>query len=66
MFPKFYAVFNYSTIVIVALFLVLILTDSIPRETYVTLLVVTVIILIARIALRIYLQSYLKKNRKGD
>jgi hypothetical protein len=66
MFPKFYAVFNYTTIAVVIIFLVLILTESIPREAYVTLLVVTIIILIARIGLRIYLNSYLKKNSKGE
>lgn len=66
MFTKFYKIFNYSTIGIVLIFLVLILTESIPRETYVPLLVITIIILIARIALRIYLHSYLKKQSKGE
>jgi FlaA1/EpsC-like NDP-sugar epimerase len=66
MFPKFYAVFNYTTIAVVIIFLVLILTESIPRETYVTLLIITIIILVARIVLRVYLQLYLKKNSKGE
>ena len=66
MFPKFYSVFNYTTIAVVIIFLVLILTESIPRETYVTLLIITIIILVARIALRVYLQLYLKKNSKGE
>jgi FlaA1/EpsC-like NDP-sugar epimerase len=65
MFVKFYNIFNYSTIAIVIVFFVLILTETVSREMYVTLLVITVIILIARIALRIYLHSYLKKS-KGD
>ncbi len=65
MFVKFYNIFNYSTIAIVVVFLVLILTETISREMYVPLLVITVIILIARIALRIYLNSYLKKS-KGE
>jgi FlaA1/EpsC-like NDP-sugar epimerase len=65
MFPKFYTVFNYSSIAVVIIFLVLILTESIPREMYVTLLIITVIILVARVALRIYLHSYLKKS-KGE
>jgi len=66
MFPKFYKVFNYSTIAIVLVFLVLILTNSVSRDTYITLLVITLIIFIARIVLRVYLQSYLKKNSKGE
>ena len=65
MFVKFYSIFNYSTIAIVVVFLILILTETVSREMYVPLLVITVIILIARIGLRIYLQSYLKKS-KGE
>ena len=65
MFPKFYTVFNYSSIAVVIIFLVLILTESIPREMYVTLLIITVIILVARVALRIYLYTHLKKS-KGE
>ena len=66
MFPKFYSVFNYSTIAIVIVFLVLILTETVSREMYMTLLYVTVGILAARIALRIYLHSYQKKISKGE
>jgi hypothetical protein len=66
MFPKFYTVFNYSTIVIVIVFLILILTETVPRELYWSLLYITIGILIARITLRVYLQSYLKKNSKGE
>jgi len=66
MFPQFYKIFNYSTIVIVIVFLVLILSETVSRETYWILLYITIGILIARIALRIYLQRYLKKNSKGE
>ena len=66
MFPKFYKVFNYSTIAIVIVFLILILANSVSRDTYIILLVITLIIFIARIVLRVYLQSYLKRNSKGE
>ena len=66
MFPKFYAIFNYSTIAIVLVFLILVLANLVSRETTIILLVITLIIFIARIVLRIYLQSYLKKNSKGE
>ena len=66
MFPQFYKIFNYSTIVIVIVFLALILSETVSRETYWILLYMTIGILIARIALRIYLQRYLKKNSKGE
>lgn len=66
MLLKYYNIFNYSTIAIVIVFLVLILTEAVAKETYVVFLVITIVILIARIAARIYLNSYLKKNSKGD
>jgi len=66
MFPKYYTIFNYSTIAIVIVFLILILTDVVPRETYIPFLIITIVILIGRIIARVYLNSYLKKNRKGD
>lgn len=66
MFPKFYTIFNYSTILIVVVFLILIITETVSRDLYWTLLYITLGILVARIALRIYLQSYLKKNSKGE
>jgi hypothetical protein len=66
MVPKAYTIFNIVTIAIVVVFLVLILTDSVPREWYIPLLIITIVIFILRIAVRIYLQSYLKKNSKGE
>jgi hypothetical protein len=66
MFPKFYNIFNYSTIAIVVVFLILMLTNAVSKESYLPLLYVTIGILVARVALRIYLHSYLKKNSKGD
>ena len=66
MYVKFYTIFNYLTIGIVAVFLVLILTETVPRETYITLLILTIMILVARIAARVYLNLYLKKNSKGE
>ncbi len=65
MFQRFYKIFNYSTIAIVIVILILILTETVSRDMYVTLVVITFVILIARIALRIYLHSYLKKS-KGE
>ena len=66
MFLKYYTIFNYSTIAIVIVFLILILTESVAKETYFIFLVITIIILVARIAARIYLNSYLKRNSKGE
>ena len=65
MFPKFYTVFNYTSIAVVAVFFILILTEAVPKDTYKPLLYVTIAILILRVGLRVYLHSYLKKS-KGE
>ncbi len=66
MYQKFYTIFNYSSIAVVIIFLVLILTETVSRETYMTFLILTIIILVARIAARVYLNLYLKKISKGE
>lgn len=66
MISKYYNIFNYSTIAVVIVFLILILTNTVAKETYMIFLILTVIILIARIVARVYLNSYLKKNSKGE
>ena len=46
MFQRFYKIFNYSTIAIVIVILILILTETVSKDMYVPLVVITFIILI--------------------
>jgi len=57
-----YKYFNYGTIAIVAILLVLILTDLIPKDLYIPLLIFTVVIFILRIVARIYISIQSKKQ----
>lgn len=66
MLLKFYNIFNYTSIAIVVVFLILILAKWVSPETYIVLLIITLVIFLARIGLRIYLHSYSKKNREGE
>jgi len=50
-----YKYFNYGTIAVVAILLVLILADLIPKDFYIPLLIFTVAIFILRIVSRIYI-----------
>lgn len=61
--PKWYTYFNYGTIAFVALLLIVILTNSVPKDYYIPLLVVAVIVFILRIAFRIML---IKKIREKE
>lgn len=61
-----YKYFNYGSIVFVAILLILILTDLIPRSLYTPILILTVIIFILRIVARMYFSSKSKsKNQEG-
>jgi hypothetical protein len=57
-----YKYFNYGTIVIVAILLVLILADLIPKDFYIPLLIFTIAIFILRIVARIYVTVQSKKQ----
>ncbi len=61
--PKWYTYFNYGSIAFVAVLLLVILTNSVPREYYIPLLIVAVIIFIFRIVFRIML---IKKIREKE
>ncbi|MCL6494984.1 MAG: hypothetical protein K6T54_09445 [Ignavibacterium sp.] len=61
--PKWYTYFNYGSITFVAVLLVLILTNSVPKEYYIPLLVVAIIIFILRIIFRVII---IKKIRERE
>lgn len=50
---NWYKYFNYGTIIFVLILLLLILTEAIPKDYYVPILALTIIIFIARIVARI-------------
>ena len=61
MTEKSFNIFNYSSLAVVALLVVLMLTDAVPRESYLYLLVFAILLLIIRIILRI---NFIRKNKK--
>lgn len=61
--PKWYTYFNYGSIAFVAVLLLVILTNAIPKEYYIPLLVLAIIIFILRIVFRIMV---IKKIREKE
>ncbi|MCA2004495.1 MAG: hypothetical protein LDL01_01750 [Ignavibacterium sp.] len=61
--PKWYTYFNYGSIAFVAVLLILILTNSVPRDYYIPLLIVAIIIFILRIVFRVIV---IKKIRERE
>ncbi|RKY94632.1 MAG: hypothetical protein DRQ01_01885 [Ignavibacteriae bacterium] len=65
MILKYYIIFNYSSIVLVFMLLMLMVLKLVPTELFMPLLYIGIAILVLRIILRIYLSSYNKKLQKG-
>jgi hypothetical protein len=61
--PKWYTYFNYGSIAFVAVLLILILTNSVPRDYYIPLLIVAIMIFILRIVFRVIV---IKKIRERE
>ena len=63
---NFYKIFNYASLAIVMIFIVLMLTEAVPREWFVTLVYIGIGLLVLRIISRIYITSYRKKLKEGE
>ena len=61
MTEKSFNIFNYASLAVVALLVVLMLTDAVPHESYIYLLVFALVLLVVRIILRII---FIRKNNK--
>lgn len=61
--PKWYTYFNYGSIAFVAVLLIVILMNAVPKEYYIPLLVLAIIIFILRIVFRIMI---IKKIRERE
>jgi hypothetical protein len=61
---NWYKYFNYGTIIFVLILLLLILTEAIPRNFYVPILALTIVIFIARIVARIIFSVKSRSNKQ--
>lgn len=59
---NWYKIFNYGTISLAFIIAVLLALDKIPRQLYIPLLVIMIVIFILRIVIRYYLINISKKQ----
>ena len=63
---SWYTYFNYGTIIFVAILLILVILNVIPRNLYIYILVLTIIIFVLRIAARVfYTMKSKSENRES-
>jgi L-asparagine transporter-like permease len=61
---KYYDIFNWGSLIVVFGLLIVMLTEAVPREWFVTIAVFAIVLLIVRIFLRIRIHSQNKKKIK--
>jgi len=59
--PEWYKFFNYGSIIIIAVLLVVVLAVQLEREQYIFMLYTAIALLVLRVFLRIY---FYKKSKK--
>jgi len=63
MLPDWYKYFNYGSIALIALLLILMLTETVPKESFFGILVFAIAVLLLRVFLRVY---FVLKSKKGN
>jgi L-asparagine transporter-like permease len=62
MLPDWYKYFNYGSIALIAVLLLLMLTETVSKESFFGILVFAIAVLLLRIILRVY---FVVKSKKG-
>lgn len=65
MFVRFYKIFDYGSIAIILVLLILVLFNLVPKDWYITMLIVSLVLLGLRIILKAYVLYLNKKIKKG-
>ena len=63
---KYYKFINYGTLAAVILLAVLMLFELVPSDWFIPMLVAAIILLIIRIAARVFVSTYYKNTDKGE
>lgn len=66
MLINIYKIFNYASLIIVFLFIVLMFTETVPKSWFIPMVYIGMVLLVLRIGLRIYMTSYMKKLKEGE
>lgn len=65
MLPEWYKYFNYGSIALIAVLLLLMLTETVPKESFFGILVFAIVVLLLRVLFRVYFVIKSKKD-KGE
>jgi len=63
---KYYKVFDYGTIVIIAVLIILVFFNLVPKDWFITLLVLSFVLLVFRIIFKAYIIFQQKKQKNGE
>jgi len=62
---RFYKIFDYGSIVLIIVLIALVFFKLVPVEWYITLIIISLILLVIRILFKAYFLILKKRNQKG-
>ena len=63
---KYYKIIDYGTIVIIAFLLILVFFNLVPKEQFITILIISLVLLVIRFIFKLYLFYQQKKQKNGE
>jgi hypothetical protein len=63
---KYYKIFDYGTIAIIAILILLVFFNLVPRDWFITLLILSFVLLVVRIIFKAYIIFQQKKQISGE
>lgn len=64
MLPEWYKYFNYGSIIVIAILLLLMLTETVPKESFFGILIFAIALLLLRVIFRVYFVMKSKKTNE--
>jgi predicted membrane channel-forming protein YqfA (hemolysin III family) len=64
MLPEWYKYFNYGSIIVIAILLLLMLTETVPKESFFGILIFAIALLLLRVIFRVYFVMKSKKAKE--
>ncbi len=63
---KYYKIIDYGTIVIIAFLLIFVFFNLVPNDWFITILIISLVLLVVRIIFKAYFIFQQKKQKNGE
>jgi len=63
---KYYKIIDYGTVIIIAILLILVFFNLVPKEQFISILIISLVLLVFRIIYKAYFIFQQKKQKNGE